>query len=176
MGETDTTQKCLKCGKTLDISLFYKNKNMSSGYLKKCIHCVKIDCKEARKLLRLNPEWVEKERARCREKERKFGWKRRKPSPEEHHRSYINHKKKYPEKVKVRELSQYLEREDGKSNHHWSYRMENARDIIPLTTKQHRLVHRHMIYDQERMMYRRLDGTLIDSRESAIAYYETLND
>lgn len=33
-----------------------------------------------------------------------------------------------------------------------------------------------MVYDQERMMYRRMDGTLIDSREAAIAYYATLKD
>ena len=41
---------------------------------------------------------------------------------------------------------------------------------------QHALVHRYTTYDQERKMYRRMDGSLIDSRESAIAYYSTLKD
>jgi len=60
--------------------------------------------------------------------------------------------------------------------HHWSYLKQHRLDVLSLTTMQHALVHRHTIYDQERMMYRRLDGTLIDSREAAIAYYATLKD
>lgn len=83
---------------------------------------------------------------------------------------------RYPEKHVARRACQMLPRNAGFNNHHWSYNEEHRTDVIVLTCALHALAHRFMIYDQERMMYRRLDGTLIDSREAAIAYYATLKD
>lgn len=42
------------------------------------------------------------------------------------------------------------------------------KDIIELSVSDHALLHRNMIYDQERMMYRNTDGILLDTKESHI--------
>lgn len=50
--------------------------------------------------------------------------------------------------------------------HHWSYRTEHAKDVIELTTREHGKAHRFLVYDQERMMYRRSDNMeLLDTRQ-----------
>ena len=58
----------------------------------------------------------------------------------------------------------------GNNLHHWSYNDEHFKDVIELNVKDHAMVHRHIIYDQERMMYRDLDGVLLDTRERHIEY------
>lgn len=56
---------------------------------------------------------------------------------------------------------------DNAEKHHWSYNVEHYKDIIWLTKKQHKKGHRFLIYDQERMMYRRYDtNELLDTKES----------
>jgi hypothetical protein len=42
---------------------------MADGRLGKCIQCAKADAAERTKRLKNNPDWVAKERARCREKQ-----------------------------------------------------------------------------------------------------------
>ena len=54
--------------------------------------------------------------------------------------------------------------------HHWSYNKEHWKDCIELSEKEHNLAHRYMIYDQERMMYRDLDGILLDTKEAHLEY------
>jgi len=151
------TQTCFKCKKALPLSDFYVHPMMANGHLGKCKACTRLDTKKRTDTLKLNPSWMEKEMERCRIKAR-------------------NLKTVFPEKYKARHLARCLKREKGFENHHWSYNIEHAKDTIKLTEKQHTLVHRYTVYDQERAMYRRLDGTLIDSREAAIAYYSTLKD
>ena len=51
--------------------------------------------------------------------------------------------------------------------HHWSYNEEHHKDVIEITPKQHAKAHRFIVYDQERMMYRRFDNNiLLDTREA----------
>jgi hypothetical protein len=89
-------------------------------------------------------------------------------------RANLQAKLRFPEKYAIRGFCIKLPKRDGMDNHHWSYNKDHATDIIRLKIKDHAFVHRFMIYDQERMMYRKPDGTLIDSREAAIAYYKSL--
>lgn len=63
-------KKCFKCNKVLDIELFYKHVGMKDGHLNKCIECTKIDESNRYKLKYSDPEWLLKERERCREKAR----------------------------------------------------------------------------------------------------------
>ena len=73
-------------------------------------------------------------------------------------------------------MSQHLRPETkGNQLHHWSYKPEHAKDVIELSVKEHSKIHRYMVYDQEQMMYRRVDNNvLLDTREAHIAYYESL--
>jgi hypothetical protein len=116
-----------------------------------------MDTKKRADALKVNMSWVQKEKARCREKASRF-------------------RKLYPEKYAARDASAGIPKTKGFHNHHWSYNTEHRKDVISMSAKDHVLVHRYTVYDQERAMYRRLDGTLIDSREAAIAYYSTLKD
>lgn len=53
----------------------------------------------------------------------------------------------------------------GNHLHHWSYNIEHAKDVIELSIKDHATAHRFMVYDQERKMYRKLTGELLDTKE-----------
>jgi len=89
---------------------------------------------------------------------------------------------KYPEKYKAKNKSQRLKREvKGNHLHHWSYNEEHYKDVIELSVADHNTIHRHIIYDQERMMYRVAVkfgcwsiGTLIDTKEKSLNYYSQL--
>lgn len=61
---------------------------------------------------------------------------------------------------------------DGFHLHHWSYNQEDWLDVIKLEIKDHYFLHRYIIYDQERMMYRGLDGVLLDTKNKHIEYFE----
>ena len=54
--------------------------------------------------------------------------------------------------------------------HHWSYNEEHYKDVIHLTKKEHSKAHRFIIYDQERMMYRNLEGILLETKERHLKY------
>jgi len=63
---------CTLCGREKEISEFYKNNGMPSGYANQCKDCVKARSKIREKRLRTNEEWVEQEKSRGREKYRRL--------------------------------------------------------------------------------------------------------
>jgi hypothetical protein len=157
---------CFKCGASKELSEFYPHKRMSDGYLGKCKSCTKSDTKKRTDLLSENPEWLEKEKARCREKEKRLRYKRKKPTKENRKVICDSYRNKYPEKHFARQISQHIKTSIGMQKHHWSYKKEHAKDVIELSVSDHAKAHRYLVYDQERMMYRRNDNLeLLDSKE-----------
>ena len=79
---------------------------------------------------------------------------------------------RYPEKQLARNLAQRVKPlVKGNTMHHWSYLPEFGRDVIELPFKEHKKAHRFLVYDQERMMYRRFDtNELLDTREAHEAF------
>ena len=63
---------CFKCGISKEADAFYPHPAMSSGTLNKCKDCTKSDAAERYLLVRLNPVWLAKERARCRAKQERY--------------------------------------------------------------------------------------------------------
>jgi len=63
---------CFKCNHTGPLSDFYPHKRMADGHLNKCIKCTKADAKARREAKKKDPEWMIKERARCRVKFAKY--------------------------------------------------------------------------------------------------------
>lgn len=170
---------CFKCDIEKDLGSFYKHKGMKDGHLNKCIDCAKKDSDNREKELRKNPEWYETEKARHRDKYFRLGYKEKhKPTPEMKAMTMARYKNKYPEKVKAKIKSQRMKATvKGNQLHHWSYNEEHYKDVIELSVADHNKIHRYIVYDQERMMYRRTDNNkLLDTREASENYYKMVLD
>ena len=169
-------KKCFKCSLEKTLDEFYKHKQMPDGHLNKCKSCTKNDVKYRENILRQNIEYVKKERERAREKYYRLNYIEKKVSKECKCNSIKNYKNKYPEKYIAKYLSQRVRKENMKNHlHHWSYNKEHALDVIELSIKEHNFLHRHMIYDAERFMYRRCDNNqLLDTKESHLEYFNYL--
>lgn len=135
-----------------------------------CRECMKIKEKEVYRKKRLDPNYVEKERKRSREK-----WRKNKLLPRELHwdvnRPKTDFKKEwerknmYKKRVGLR-ASRKLPNKEGYQKHHWSYRDEHSLDILYLTVKEHKKAHRFLLYDESELMYRRFDtNELLDTKE-----------
>jgi hypothetical protein len=164
---------CFKCGLLKPISDFYAHPKTKDGHLNKCIECTKKDVKQRANLLLENPDYIEKERKRGREKYHRLNYNSVKI--DQSYKSILmkNYREKYPEKYKAKCLGGKIKTEKGYQKHHWSYNEIHAKDVIILATKDHAKAHRFIIYDQERMMYRRCDNMeLLDSKKSHLEYIE----
>ena len=155
---------CFKCGIEKPLSDYYKHSQMGDGYLNKCKVCTKKDVKGNYDVNIQDTNFITKERKRGREKYHRLYLGTGKANIEESKRYYL----KYPEKEKAKNYSQHLNKPfDGAEKHHWSYNEEHYKDVIWLSKKQHMKGHRFIIYDQERMMYRRYDNNvLLDTKEA----------
>ncbi len=161
------TKICFKCNTEKELSEYYKHKKMGDGHLNKCKTCTKKDTKEITDAKISTPEGLELERKRHRDKYHRLDYrKKHKPTPEMKKEAMSKWHQKFPERQKAKSaISKKLKSEKG-NLHHWSYNKEHYFDVIDLTVREHNKAHRFLIYDQERMMYRRTDNNeLLDTRE-----------
>jgi hypothetical protein len=156
-------KQCFKCGELKELTEFYKHKQMGDGHLNKCIPCTKEDVHKNYSKNSEDKSYIERERARGRRKYHRLYTGTAKANNERN----IKYHYLYPEKKKANVVSQRVKPpHPGLEKHHWSYNEEHYKDLIFITKREHMKAHRFIVYDQERMMYRRYDNNeLLDTKE-----------
>lgn len=170
-------KKCFKCGIEKSIGSFYKHQMMGDGHLNKCIDCTKSDVKIRADKLKENPEWIEQERARGRDKYHRLNYRVTKPIKKSVKKKAMKiYGERYPEKYRAKCRCKVKRTIEGSHLHHWNYGSGYESDIIELLPRDHYLLHRHMIYDQSEFMYRDSKGNLLDSKESHIELLKKIKE
>ena len=153
---------CFKCNKEKPLTEFYNHSKMADGHLNKCKECNKSDVKKDYYRKIDNPEFVEKERERSKEKYHRLNYKERS--------KVLNKDKSWTQTHIYKNLHRKFKIPKGFELHHWNYNNDFLEDIVVLKTKQHRQAHIHLILDTELLIFKTKEGELLDTKEKHISF------
>lgn len=152
-----TEKQCFKCGKVKPLSEFYKHPRMADGHLNKCKECTKQDVRRDYDRKSQDEAWLEKERARGREKFHRLGYT---ASSFKKVRSICSNNGDISKRLRT--LGLWVK---GKEAHHWNYNF--PRSIILLSRKAHRRIHTMLTVNYKDKYCYTLDGQRIETEEQA---------
>lgn len=125
-----TFKKCFKCGLILPISAFYAHPRMLDGHLNKCKTCTRKDVHERYEENIKDKDFLEKERARGRDKYKRLGYKDREHA--EYSKPASNSRRNF--EAKYGRVSSNIEL------HHWNYNYLD--ELIPVDKRIHHRLHK----------------------------------
>lgn len=155
---------CKACQQTLPPEQYYRHPETADGLLHVCKSCHKRRMAERwRQKRETDPDWVEAERVRGREKYHRLGYVRSV-------RRRGTSAPCLPEQKRAYSLCQHVPCPPGYQRHHWSYREEHATDVLLLTQADHYTLHRYLTYSRADRCFRTASGELLDTRRKHEAY------
>ena len=156
-------KKCFKCGKEKELDEFYKHPQMGDGHLNKCKECAKKDVRKDYDRKANDSKWFEKERERGREKYHRLNYRER---------QYEINKSKPWKNSTYKGLHKKLSLNENESAHHWNYNLID--DVIIMNKTDHRYIHRYILFDKVTLMFRTIEGILMDTKEYHLKYINSL--
>jgi len=88
--------------------------------------------------------------------------------------------KKYQKNNKMRHIAHKVASSvkcpEGMVRHHWSYSVENMKDLLFLTPEEHYFVHRYLIYVDYNYEFTTVSGCKLDTKEKHLHYIQIILD
>ena len=138
---------------------------MADGHLNKCKDCTKKDVHNNYERISLNEEWVEKERARGREKFKRCGYVGR--SPKTRNDFFFSG---------ISTISKQLRNlgydTKGKEAHHWNYNFPHS--VFLMSRKAHHRIHLAVVMSRQDKCCYTNDGVKLETSEQAKDFYESV--
>lgn len=153
-------KKCFKCGELKPLSEFYKHPKMADGHGNKCKACNKNDVKGNYKENTKDPNWIEKERERGREKYKRLGYKDKYQMPR------FRNNQEY--KNLHRQVNKAGLLKEGQEIHHWNYNKLNS--FLILSRSQHKILHQNMELNKDELIYYTTSGLALKTLKLHVVY------
>lgn len=169
MDENIPHKVCFKCGRDLPLTEYYKHPQMADGHLNKCKECTKKDVQNKYAENVQDPSYVEKERARGRDKYKRlygnFNPELFDARPKEkHYGEYSSSRGRNAKKAMLRYQPWLNLPKEFTNIHHWSYL--KPFQVFIVSKKTHYAIHHLTRYIQEHNCFADLQtGELLDTLE-----------
>lgn len=172
-------KKCPKCRKRKSLDSFYTDATRKDGHRSLCKKCIlKNDklyqIKNKKSILHYASSYRRSEKGKAVIKLANKNYRKSINGKASALKKMINHKLKHYEKVKAAWLwRSYIKKTNliiptGYQSHHWDYNY--PADIILLSREKHTNIHKRLIYDQESMCFKTLNGELLDTKRKHLEY------